>query len=231
MKTGRMAFCALLLTIAVPASAHRLNEYLQATAITLEQDRIQMQMRLVPGVAVFHRVFAAMDTDGNGILSETEKRTYAERVLGDLALTLNGERLRPRLVSWKFAKKAEMQAGRGEIQMEFAAEVSRRGPERRLVFENRHQPQEAVYLVNCLVPHDPNIQVIAQNRNYRQSRYELDYVQTGVASGSPYSTGRAEVWKWAGMTALLLLVPLIWRRHRVRIGIAVTAQQDGLSAR
>jgi hypothetical protein len=36
----------------------------------------------------------------------------------------------------------------------------------------------AAYLVNCLVPRDPDIRIVAQKRNPLQSFYELDYVQS-----------------------------------------------------
>jgi hypothetical protein len=35
-----------------PPSAHRLDEYLQATIFSVEKDGIQASMRLVPGIAV-----------------------------------------------------------------------------------------------------------------------------------------------------------------------------------
>ncbi len=70
-----------------------------------------------------------------------------------------------------------MREGRGEIQLEFNADVPSGGPNRRLIFENHHQRRIAAYLVNCLVPRDLDIRVTAQNRNYRQSFYQLDYVQ------------------------------------------------------
>jgi len=39
--------------------------------------------------------------------------------------------------------------------------------------------------VNCLVPRDPDIQIVAQNRNEQQSFYQLDYVQAGGSSATP----------------------------------------------
>jgi hypothetical protein len=146
----------------------------------LDKDRVQAQIRLTPGVAVFHSVLARIDTDADGVISEAEQRAYAERVLGDLSLTIDGNRLRLRLVSLKFPTIEEMKEGRGEIQIEFDADVRRGGPNRRLIFENRHQRRIAAYLVNCLVPRDPDIRVTAQKRNSRQSLYRLDYVQAGV---------------------------------------------------
>ena len=222
MKTGYAAACALLtvtflvtflLWMETPASAHRLDEYLQATTISLEQGRIQAQMRLTPGVAVFPGVFASMDTNGDGVLSDAEQRAYAERALRDLSLMLDGNRLRLRPVSWKFAKVAEMKAGRGEIELDFTADVPRASRSRKLVFENHHQSRVAVYLVNCLVPTDPNIQVTAQKRNYLQSRYELDYTQANVSLSQASSSKRQGI--PAGLiTALLLLCAWLWRVRR-----------------
>ena len=56
--------------IAAPAGAHRLDEYLQATALALEKGRIQVEMRLAPGVEVFPVVFADIDRNGDGVASE-----------------------------------------------------------------------------------------------------------------------------------------------------------------
>jgi hypothetical protein len=72
--------------------------------------------------------------------------------------------------------------GLGEIQIEFSATLPRGGPNRRLVLENRHQRRIAAYLVNCLVPRDPDIRIVAQDRNEQQSVYRLDYVQAGGGS-------------------------------------------------
>jgi HupE / UreJ protein len=182
MKTRLFVVAAMLLSLGVPASAHRLDEYLQATIISVEKDRVQMSMRLVPGVAVSSTVLASVDTNGDGVISESEKRAYAERVLRDLSLTVDGNRLPPRLVSVDLPGTGEMKEGLGEIHIEFTADLPSDGPNQRLIFENHHQSRIAAYLVNCLVPRDRNIRVIAQDRNETQSYYQLDYVQ--IASGS-----------------------------------------------
>jgi len=113
------------------------------------------------------------------------------------------------LVSMQFPAIEEMKAGRGEIQIEFAAGLPSGGPHRKLTFENHHQSRIAAYQVNCLVPRDPDIRIVAQNRNYSQSLYELDYVQSGVGSGW---TGDGA---WLGAVALLLLTRFVflWRRR------------------
>lgn len=208
----------LLVLMGTPVSAHRLDEYLQATTISVGKDRVQAQMHLTPGVAVFPFVFTGLDTDTDGVLSAAEQRAYGERVRGDLSLTVDGARLPLRLASWKFAGADEMKDGRGEIELDFDAAVPPGGPNRRLAFENHHQSQIAVYLVNCLVPQDPDIRVTAQDRNFQQSSYQLDYVQTGAVRSGQLSLGWwTGAWGWLAPAALLLFAPLAWRwRQRAR---------------
>ena len=230
MKTRLTAAGAMLLLVGTPASAHRLDEYLQATTISVEKDRVQAQIRLTPGVAVFPMVLTNIDTDADGVISEAEQLAYAERVLGDLSLTIDGDRLRLRLVSLKFAQIEEMKEGLGEIQLEFDADVASGGPKRSLTFENQHQSRIAAYLVNCLVPRDPGIRITAQNRNYQQTFYQLDYVQADVRSGPQSSAWWSSSRGWLGAAALLLLAGFgfVWRRARVvNDAIAQKSQSSG----
>jgi hypothetical protein len=216
MKTSLAAAGAILLSVGTPAFAHRLDEYLQATTILLNKDRVQAQIRLTPGVAVFPLVFASIDTDADGVITEAEVHAYAERVLRDLSLTVDGDRLRLRLVSSKASRVEEMKEGRGDVQLEVDAEVPRGGQSRRLVFENHHQARIAAYLVNGLVPTDPNITIRAQDRNYEQSFYQLDYEETDRSDPAPRAPGSA-VGGWLGAGALVVFarIALFWRRpHR-----------------
>ncbi len=166
------------------ASAHRLDEYLQATILLVDKDQVHASMRLIPGVAVASSVIASIDSNGDGVLSEAEQRAYAERVLGDLSLKVDGYRLRPTLVSAEFPQVEQMREGIGEIHIEYTVDLPHGGPNRRLILEDRHQMGDAAYLVNALVPSDPDIRIVAQSRNERQSFYQLDYVQAGGAVAS-----------------------------------------------
>ncbi len=189
---------AIFLLLGTHVFAHRLDEYLQATIISLEKDRVQASMRLVPGVAVFPVIIRSIDTNADGIISETERRAYAERVLGDLSFSIDGKRLKPRLISVDFPTTGEMREGLGEIQIEFSADLPSGGTNRKLIFENHHESRIAAYLMNCLVPRDRNIRVVTQNRNENQSFYQLDYVQAGGPS-DPLFLGK---W-WSGVRVSL----------------------------
>src|SRR5262245_6031674 len=94
---------ALVLALAVcsvrSAAAHELDEYVQATLISLEPARVDLSMRLVPGAEVFDDVMKVVDADGDGVVTATEAHRYAERVLGELTLSIDGTHIAPRVVS------------------------------------------------------------------------------------------------------------------------------------
>jgi hypothetical protein len=183
MRSAALGWCALVLLAATPAGAHRLDEYLQATTIALEADRIEVDIRLVPGVEVFPVVFAEIDRNADGIASEAEQQAYAKRVLSEIALTLDGTRMPLRLVSSEFPRPELLQSGRGQIRLVLEAPVYGKAVNRKLTFENHHQRRISVYLVNGLVPQDPDIKLSAQHRSYDQSLYQLEYTgprETGL---------------------------------------------------
>ncbi len=208
MKSRLIAVAAILLCLGGVASAHRLDEYLQATILSVEKDHVQASMRLIPGVAVSSSVIASIDNNGDGVISEAEQHAYAERVLGDLSLTVDGDRLKPKLVSVSFPQIEQMKEGLGEIHIDFTADLPRGGPNRRLVLENHHQNQNAAYLMNCLVPSDHDIQIVGQTRNQTQSFYELDYVQAGGASGSSLAKWWTSVHGWTSVVGFSSLFRL-----------------------
>jgi hypothetical protein len=215
MNPRRLSVAAVILPLlATSASAHRLDEYLQATIISVEKDRVQATMRLVPGVTVSDFVMTTIDSNADGAISQTEQRAYAERVLRDVSLTVDGDILRPRLISVEFPGLEEMKEGLGEIQIEFSADLPHNGPNRRLTFENHHQRGIATYLVNCLVPLDRDIRIVAQNRNEQQSFYQLNYVQAGASSSA--LPGWQDERGWLSLAGLLLLARLafLWRQGR-----------------
>lgn len=178
-----LAVLIAVLLIEAPAFAHRLDEYLQATTLAVEKDRIEVQIRLTPGVEVIPAVLPAMDSNADGLISEAEQRTYAMKVADDLSLTVDGHALPLRLVASKFAKPEEMREGLGDIALDFVAEAPPGGSSnRKLTFQNHHQNRIGAYLANTLIPRDPDIRITGQSRNYQQSFYQVDYEQAGAAA-------------------------------------------------
>lgn len=243
MKAKLSILIPIVFLLCLPAFPHRLDEYLEATIFSLERDQIYASMRLVPGVAVFPAVLASIDTDGDGVISEIEQRAYAESVLGDLSLVIDGHALTPHLVSMKFPDIEQMKDGMGEIQLEFVADLPAGGATRELIFENRHQRGIAAYLVNCLAPSEGNIRITAQKRNENQSLYQLDFAHGEERNTQPSSAPSLQLLSgFSGafrlgvhhiaegtdhllfLLALLLPAPLL--AHGARWGQTVSARQS-----
>ena len=221
----------VILSAATPALAHRLDEYLQATTIAVEKDRVRTEIRLTPGVEVFPGILAAIDKDRNGVFSPAEQRAYAERVRRDLSLTVDGDRLQLLLVTSHFPTIQEMSHGLGAIVLAFESEVPSGGAERTLVFENRHMSGIAVHLVNGLVPSDPDIRLGVQRRNREQSRYVLDYIHAGATPVVRSTTQSSAVPNWLALATLSLLasVTVLWRR-RVSLRVHRSPEREALIA-
>jgi hypothetical protein len=208
MKARLIAAAAIWLVLGAPLSAHRLDQYLQATILSVEKDHVQGSMRLIPGVAVSSAVIASIDSDGDGVISEAEKWGYAQRVLGDLSISVDGIRLRPKLVSVDFPQGEQMKEGLGEIHIEYTADLPQGGPNRRLILEDHHESRSAAYLVNCLVSRDHDIRIVAQHRNEQQSFYQLDYVQADASFVSSGGEWWRSVHRWTsavGFTSVFRL--------------------------
>ena len=184
MRIVLVAIMGIILWMATPAGAHQLDEYLEATTLSVEADHVSLCVRLTPGVAVAGKVLAELDADGNGSLSETERQAYAERVRRDLVLKVDDRPMQLELVSQTFASVDEMKAGLGEIVLNFRAAIPRAGTTARVVFENRHEAGIGAYLVNTLVPRDPTVRIVGQSRSYDQASYEVDLASGAAQEGA-----------------------------------------------
>lgn len=186
MSTRFVLACLLGLLGVTTTVAHRLDEYLQATTLSLESDRVTLQLRLIPGVAVAAKVLRAIDTNGDGIITDVEKEHYENRVRHDLLLTLNGKILTLRLVTASFPLVGEISQGMGGMLLAFEGRIPPDRSDFRLRFENQHQPTLSVYLVNCLLPENSAIHIVDQSRNYKQSVYELAFALDRASLHRPY---------------------------------------------
>ncbi len=174
--TRSLAVCVVaLLALATPAFAHRLDEYLQATTIDVGRDRIDLRVRLTAGVASATKVLAAIDVNGDNMISDAEQRAYAERVRRDLSLKLDGHDAPLRLVSFAYPSIADIRTGLGDIVLQFATDIAPRSAIRDLKFQNHHQPATPVYLVNTLLPSDTTVHILGQDRNRDQSSYTMQF--------------------------------------------------------
>ena len=175
----------LLALVALPATglAHRLDEYLQATLVTIEPNQVRLQINLTPGVAVADRVLAQIDHNHDGVISTNEAAAYAESVRRDLAVALDARKVALNLTASNFPAPSELRTGWGIIQLEFSAAI---GPlpvgAHKLTLKNRHLLALSVYLVNAAQPKSDRVQITGQKRNKQQSTGEIEFVISSKTS-------------------------------------------------
>jgi hypothetical protein len=178
---ARLGHLLILMAIAgfgFPRSteAHRLDEYLQATRLSIELERIGVEMNLTPGAAVADTVFAAIDHDRNGSISPAEAAAYARLVVTSLTLSVDGRSCVLTLDGYSFPQLVEMRNGEGVIRLRASAKVPHAsiGPHR-LAFANTHRSDIGVYLINALIPSNDRIRITGQSRDTLQNEFKMEY--------------------------------------------------------
>jgi len=169
------AALGLWLLTPTPAAAHRLDEYLQATRLSINADRVDLEIDLTAGVAVAPEVFNWIDTNRDGRISTSEGDTYARQLLHSVSLTVDGRAASIELTDVTVPQLREMGLGVGTIQVRATARIPAGAGRHRLSYLNTYRPDSSVYLVNALVPASPRIQITGQDRDRGQHRLTLEY--------------------------------------------------------
>jgi hypothetical protein len=180
-----LAVAGVWLATPDPARAHRLDEYLQATRITIGAERVGLELDLTAGVEMAAEVFGWIDANRDGQISSAEGEAYARQVLRSVVLSVDGRATSITLVDFRFPQYGEMSRGVGTIAVRATADLSGGGAGRhRVSFLNTHRPERSVYLVNALVPADPRIHIGGQQRDRAQHGLTLDYT---VGASAPWA--------------------------------------------
>jgi hypothetical protein len=157
-------------------AAHELDEYLQASRISLTRGQVLCEIDLTPGAELASAVLSLVDSDGDGRLTSAEAVLYGRAVLRDLTLELDGRSLSLVLERVELPAAAEVTDGVGTIQVRAVADArGLRAGRREIYFRNDHHPDGGVYLVNALVPDDRGIAVTGQVRDRQQREIRVEY--------------------------------------------------------
>lgn len=165
--------------------AHQLDEYLQATLVVIEPDRVRLQINLTPGVAVAEKVLWLVDRNRDGVISTNEAAAYCEALKHDLIVKLDQRELKLKCTASYFPGTAELQTGWGFMQIEFSATPGQLAAgTHSLAIENRHLPKLSVYLINAAQPASASIQITKQIRNENQTTGEIQFTLKSPANAS-----------------------------------------------
>jgi hypothetical protein len=163
---------------ATPADAHRLDEALQATRISIDRERLRLELDVTAGVSIAPRLFASIDTDHDGRLSLAERNEHAREIVHGLDLTIDGTPAAIVLNESTFPELPEMSLGVGTIRVRAAVLLPTTAVAvgRHVVsYTNNHGSVASAYLVNALVPADSRIEIVRQRRDEAQRALTLDY--------------------------------------------------------
>src|SRR2546426_8970913 len=103
----RMSVAVILLAFPLSMPAHRLDEYLQATRLSIAENRIIVKLDLTPGVDIAPMIFALINTNRDGRISDGEGQAYSNQVLKDMVLEVDGKRLHLDFVNGQFPQFQE----------------------------------------------------------------------------------------------------------------------------
>ena len=181
----RIGFIVVLLVFPATMLAHRLDEYLQATRLSLALDRIVLKADLTPGVDVAPLVFSLINTNHDGRISEAEGKAYARQVLSETIVEVDGKRQHLDLVSSQFPSFEEMRDGVGTIRIEARASWTGSPGRHSLFYQNNHRPDLGAYLVNALVPMNREIEITDQHRDPLQRGIRLGFDVKASSVTSP----------------------------------------------
>jgi ABC-type nickel/cobalt efflux system permease component RcnA len=179
-------------------AAHPLDEYQQAAYLTLATDGVTLELDLSPGVLVAPQVIAAIDTDGDGAISEQEGQTYARVVLSDVRLEVDEQPHPLTLTRVELPTMLALTSGLGTLRLEAAAVsgpnggplVVGPGPHEALL-QNRHAPVKSVYQATVALGAGGGIEVSQQRRDDLQQRLQVAYAVAppSFASAAPVAMG------------------------------------------
>jgi len=174
----------IALTLATAsASAHRHDELLQAARIGIHEHRVELELSLTPGIVVADAIIDAIDSDGDGMLSNHERAAYAKEALNEMQLAVDGRPTRINLVASSFPTIEALRTGDARIDIHATAAVPLLRPGTHQVsFDNAYRRDISVYLMNALAPDDDGIAITRQQRDPEQRTTMIDFELASTSS-------------------------------------------------
>jgi len=219
-RNSRSPIVIVLVVVACASlSAHRRDEYLQATRLAIDPERVEVAVDLTAGIAVADRILAEIDGDADGSISAAEGRVYSARLLSTIALDVDGVPLRVELVDTTAPAVDDMRKGEGMLRVRAVASLPKLpAGDHQLRYRNDHRPDVGAYLANTLVPTSARVTVAAQRRDVDQRELIVDYTLR-----ADRAIERRQSMMVACGGVLMLSAMLWWRRART------TERRDSIS--
>src|SRR5262249_15193342 len=117
-------------------------------------------------------------------ITPVEGDRYGRAVIKQLALAIDNEALKLQFQDATFDPVPELRSGTGNIRLNVRAPLRTiQLGEHVVSFENRHQPELSVYLLNAVLPKTMAIRILKQERNENQSSGKIHFLFEPAARG------------------------------------------------
>lgn len=157
--------------------AHPLDEFYQATFITIVPNRITMQIELYTGVLVASQILPMIDTNQDDIISEAEGQAYADFFLDDVVFEIDGTPTPLTVTDIEMPSPLDLKAGVGVIRFNLYTDLppDHRG-QHQFFYDNKHRSDlNSIYAVNALRDAANWVEINNQDRDVFQASLTLDY--------------------------------------------------------
>lgn len=188
MKFFRALILTLLLLLprSLPAAAHPLDEFYQVTFISVGPNSVSLIVELYAGILAAPQVIAQIDADADGQFSAAEQQAYVEQFVGDVTLTLDDASVSLRIDRHEFSPLLEVQAGSGVIRFFLTGDIAGTEPgPHRLFYDNNHQPERSLYIVNAISDDPQQVEITAQERDVLQKSVTLELQLYAADAAAP----------------------------------------------
>jgi len=200
-----------LMIFPVNALAHPLDEFYQVTYITVAPNRVTLKIELYPGILVAPQLLTTIDSDQNDDISTAEAQAYVTQFIDDLIFEIDNQATPLQATNLDFPPVLGIRAGQAIIRFDLHADLSDDLiGSHQLFYQNNHQPDTGVYVVNAIAETPDLIQITGQDRDLFQSSIKLDYtieaeappqIETGEAQpvvepSGGISSGQEQLNRW-----------------------------------
>ena len=179
-----MVFLVLGFLCTPQAQAHRTHGLLQASLVEILPSQVGVEVTLVPGMDIAPKFKVLLDTDNDGIFSDSESANWSTLFMARQSVTVDGQSLPLTLQSVRASPMSEMNDGHASIVVHFTATLGEMSPGlHTIVCANRYEPIPGDYQSNGLVPKAPGVRITSHRRD--QGQQELTLTAEFSASAAP----------------------------------------------
>lgn len=170
----------LLALIPTWAGAHPVDEVVQGAYLTLLPGQLRLEVDITAGSAVVREIIKSLDTDADRNITTEEARAYAQRVLDQSTLALDGVATKWTLENVRVPAYRNLELGSDTIRIYAATERPERRGAHSLSFDNRYQPAKGRWTANVFLQPGAgwHYQVTGQQRGDEGRQFAATYTTT-----------------------------------------------------